>query len=137
MSNPVAKLFSVINTTLCGETTEEVPNDDGTITVTKVIRPILKDKKRQYTSNIKVSCDSDPNHVFRPEVKSSVLKKLLPKDSKVTLTGGNYVIQKRNGTVTPTHRPKDESGKFLGWCSQVYVPKYVRPAGKSVPSGSI
>jgi len=131
MGNSIKRLFSIANTNQCEEVIEKTTNDDGTVTMRQVIRPVIKDGKRVYTTNIKLVCDNDPNYTFPPVIKLATLNKLI-KGTKVGLVeNANYVLQKRDGVITPTNRPKDKDGKVRGYSTQIYVAEYVRKPGKA------
>jgi len=131
MSNSIKHLFSVVNTPIVGPVRLESVQPDGSVTITEKIQPILKDGKRQYSknNNIRLTCDNDPNFAFPPVIKLSTMKKLV-KGTQVQLTEGEYVVQSRNGVTAQVNKPKDENGKLEGYCSLVYMPKYVRTPGK-------
>jgi len=132
MSNSIKRLFSIVNTEVCESVTQNTVNDDGTITVKEVVQPVIKDGKKQYTKNIRLACDNDPNYTFPPVIKVSILNKLV-QGKQVQLVEGakNYVLQRRNGVISPTQRPKDSEGKIKGYCTQVYVAEYIRKPGKA------
>ena len=132
MSNSIKRLFSIVNTEVCESVTQNTVNDDGTITVKEVVQPVIKDGKTQYTKNIRLACDNDPNYTFPPVIKVSILNKLA-QGKQVQLVEGakNYVLQRRNGVISPTQRPKDIEGKIVGYCTQVYVAEYIRKPGKA------
>ena len=136
MSNSVSHLFSVVNPLLVGPVRVETPNPSGGVTITEEIKPILgEDGKRQYSknNNIRLTCDNDPDFVFPSVIKLSILKTLV-KGTQVQLTEVNYVKHNRDGRVAEVSRPKDENGKLRGYSSMVYMPEYVRPAGKACPA---
>lgn len=132
MSDSIKRVFSIINTNVCEMVTQNTVNDDGTVTVREVVQPVIKDGKKQYTKNIRLACDNDPNYTFPPVIKVSILNKLAEgKEVKLMEDAKNYVLQRRNGVISPTQRPKDIDGKIVGYCTQVYVAEYVRQPGKA------